>query len=310
MSCRQAAILSLLVLILSSCKLNSSPQQSYKRDIPKALLATNYSSLDDLKQEVVITYGAETNKGDTVTSYVTLEYSKDGLTIEDKLMSGISQQEIMEIKNGSILDKLQFIIEQPFAVRSRFHFTNIFELARRIEYKYGVGDIAFYFLAEECVNRISFNERVQKRAKDLGEKGYLNTFNHIMAQAFITAIYSEKHAEYIADVHERMNMPELTTGKFTEEQLKDSINYPVDNYVDMINNEIGQELGKVLKHKYIINEETNWSPELLTHFLNDLIRYYSDSFSVRIKPFKVDETLVIKFSKKLNIVLKKEANHI
>jgi hypothetical protein len=310
MSCRQAAILSLLVLILSSCKLNSSPQQSCKRDIPKALLATNYSSLDDLKQEVVITYGAETNKDDTVTSYVTLEYSKDGLTIEDKLMSGISQQEIMEIKNGSILDKLKFIIKQPFAVRSRFHFTNIFELARRIEYKYGVGDIAFYFLAEECVNRISFNERVQKRAKDLGEKGYLNTFNHIMAQAFITAIYSEKHAEYIADVHERMNMPELTTGKFTEEQLKDSINYPVDNYVDMINNEIGQELGKVLKHKYIINEETNWSPELLTHFLNDLIRYYSDSFSVRIKPFKVDETLVIKFSKKLNIVLKKEANHI
>ncbi len=55
-------------------------------------------------------------------------------------------------------------------------------------------------------------------------------------------------ADYIADLHERHHLPELTTlGKFTSAQLNDFNNSPLDNYVDMINNEWGQELGKFQK---------------------------------------------------------------
>ena len=87
-------------------------------------------------------------------------------------------------------------------------------------------------------------------SEDLSEKGYLNTFNHITAQTFMTALFSEAVADFIADAHERGNLAELVTGHFSEEQLLDLQQGPVDNYVDMINNEYGQELGKALKAKY------------------------------------------------------------
>ncbi|HAV26180.1 MAG TPA: hypothetical protein DCX01_08380, partial [Bacteroidetes bacterium] len=70
------------------------------------------------------------------------------------------------------------------------------------------------------------------------------------AQVLITALFSKEVADYIADVHELMSMPELTTGRFSDKQLHDTLNYPVDNYVDMLNNEIGQEIGLRLKEKY------------------------------------------------------------
>ena len=85
-------------------------------------------------------------------------------------------------------------------------------------------------------NQISDEDYLNLSCEELSEKGYLNTFNHITAQAFMTSIFSERLADFIADVHELYNMPELITGDFTEQQLADFENGPVDNYVDMINN--------------------------------------------------------------------------
>ena len=124
-------------------------------------------------------------------------------------------------------------------------------------------------------NQISDEDYLNLSCEELSEKGYLNTFNHITAQAFMTSIFSERLADFIADVHELYNMPELITGDFTEQQLADFENGPVDNYVDMINNEWGQELGKVLGKKYGIDRHTIWTPQLLRDYLNDIQLYHS-----------------------------------
>ena len=143
-------------------------------------------------------------------------------------------------------------------------------------------------------------------AEDLSEKGYLNTFNHITGQAFMTSIFSEKFADFIADVHERGNMPELITGVFTNDQIMDLEKGPVDNYVDMINNEWGQELGERLKKKHQITSTTNWAVEFLAMFLNDIQQYYSWTFQVGFEPFKPEDDVVKKFSFKLKKVLREE----
>ena len=167
----------------------------------------------------------------------------------------------------------------------------------------GQGDVAFYDLAETMVRNIRPEDTLIMSRKDLSEKGYLNTFNHITAQAFMTAMYSERLADFVADVHELHNMPELISGTFSKDQLADFENGPVDNYIDMINNEWGQELGKALKEKYSINEETTWTPELLADYLNDIKSYCSWAFQISFIPFKATDELVIKFAWKINTVL-------
>jgi hypothetical protein len=145
--------------------------------------------------------------------------------------------------------------------------------------------------------------------EDLDEKGYLNSFNHITAQAFITSIYSERLADFIADVHELYNMPELVTGEFTNKQLADFVNGPVDNYLDMINNEWGQELGKVLDQKYKIDEGTFWTPFLLVDYLNDIQAYQGWAFGIGFKPFRADDNKIIQFAAKINKVIGRDTSY-
>ena len=166
--------------------------------------------------------------------------------------------------------------------------------------------MAFYDLARTSANNINTLDLAYKNERDSSEKGYINSFNHITGQAFVTSCFSEEMADYIADVHELHNMPELTTGKFTDEQLNDVDNNPVDNYVDMINNEWGQELGKRLKKKYGITKETLWTKELLVSYLNDIQSYYSWAFGIGISPFRINDDVVIKFADKINQVMRSE----
>jgi hypothetical protein len=98
------------------------------------------------------------------------------------------------------------------------------------------------------------------------------------------------------------NMPELITGKFTEAQLADFENGPADNYVDMLNNEWGQELGKVLREKYAITSRTYWTPGLLTNYLNDMQAYYSWAFQIGFSPFRPTDEMVEQFAWKINTV--------
>jgi len=92
----------------------------------------------------------------------------------------------------------------------------------------------------------------------------------------------------------------LITGKFTEKQLSDPKNGAVDNYVDMVNNEWGQELGKLLKQKYQLSDTTHWTPKLLTNFLNDQQQYYSWIFEIGFEPFRPSDIMVIRYAAKIN----------
>ena len=168
---------------------------------------------------------------------------------------------------------------------------------------FGEGDIAFYDLAEMMVYNISDEDLLNMPAEHLSEKGYLNTFNHVTAQAFITTIFNEALADFIADVHERENMPELVSGNFTEAQLDDLSDGAMDNYLDMVNNEWGQELGKDLRHKYSITREKHWTPILLADYLNDIQNYHAHAFGIAFRPFLPTDDKVIRFTDKINSVM-------
>lgn len=272
----------------------------------KALLSTRFQNLDHFKEIVSIQYSDTLAHQDTIlnhSSSVTLSYTSNGEKITRTLNSGLNQGDLTTIQKQNFLTKMQFVIEHSYAVRHRKELEKMNILSRRRSDIFGSKDVAFYDLAESTFRHINTPYFAYHTAKDSSEKGYINTFNHITAQAIISSFFSEDLADLIGDLHERHSMPELTTGLFKESQLNDSINNPIDNYVDIINNEIGQKLGHKLKDKYHLNEKSICTPQLLTAYLNDLQSYYMWSFGIGMDPFRVNDALVIKLSKKINALL-------
>jgi len=265
--------------------------------IREALLLTKFKSFDELKTVIQIEYVKKEKP------LVLITHCSEGREVTSVLKSGISEKDFMKARAGGFWDKVLLLINSPYAVFNRKKMLKVYYLARRMDDKFGAGDPAFYDLAETTMANISREDLAFINDKDLTEKGYINTFNHITAQVFMTSLFSEKLADFIADSHERAAMPELITGKFTEDQITDLKNGPIDNYVDIINNEWGQELGKLLKQKYNISEQTYWTPQLLTNYLNDIQRYYSWAFQMGFKPYREEDEVVIKFSNKLNVVI-------
>ena len=219
-----------------------------------------------------------------------------------ELKAGISQNDIINARNGNLTDKLTLLYNSPFAIANRMDINKIYLLARVKPYLFGEGDVAFYGLAAASVRKINTSRLAYLHPRDSSEKGFINTFNHITAQAIITSCFSEDLADFVADVHELHNMPELTNGQFSNEQLHAPDDNPVDNYVDMINNEWGQELGKELKRRYNINSSTCWTAELLVNYLNEVQNYYSWAFQIGFEPFKKEDEEIIRFVEKINLV--------
>lgn len=269
------------------------------------LLATRFENLDQLKKIVRIEYYRDSSKTDSAgksESFVILNYKCGQDNITKELRSGVSQNEIINMTKGSKTGQLEFIVTNSSLVRQRKQLEAVYRLARKKEEYYGSGDVAFYLLSEATFRNINTPELAYFTFRDSLEKGYINTFNHITAQAIITAFFSEALANVVSDLHERANMPELTTGLFSEKQLNDTINYPVDNYVDLVNNRIGQLLGNKIKESYKLDEYTVCTPELLCSILNKIEEYYMWSMGVGMEPFHASEELVIKFSRKMNLV--------
>ncbi len=258
-----------------------------------ALLLTNYSSLDEFQEIVNIDY---------FKSKVVLTYSSKQGAIVSVLAAGVQEGDFTKARDGNFWDRAKLGMRTPYVVIHKADIISIEILGRRRHLMFGEGDVAFYDLAEQTVRQIREEDQLELSEKELSEKGFLNTFNHVTAQALITTIFSERMADYISDVHERETMPELISGHFTDAQRSDVDNGPTDNYVDMINNECGQALGKRLKAKYQIRSNTIWTPELLADYLNDTQNYYSKVFHINFIPFLETDELVIRFSNKINIV--------
>lgn len=271
-----------------------------------ALLLTRFTSLDDFKKVVHVQYADDLagSSGKTnLVQQVHLTYISGGRELTSILKKGISQADFNRVRNSTTWNKMLLGLQCPYALFHRRSLTAVEHLGRRRPPIFGKGDAAFYDLAETMVKNIRDEDRLDMSCEDLSEKGYLNTFNHITAQAFMTCIFTERLADFVADVHELYNMPELITGDFSEAQLADFVNGPVDNYIDMINNEWGQELGKVLREKYKINSNTIWTPQLLTSVLNDIQSYHSWAFEIGFKPFRATDEMVVQFAWKINTVL-------
>lgn len=279
--------------------------QSHSATTFGAMLSTHYQTIDDLKRIVDIKYAHDPQ--DTTQAWssysVTLTCKVDGREVTSTLANGISEDDFLVARRGNFMDKFILGCRCPFALMHRRALMCIENLGRRRPWDFGKGDVAFYDLAEIMVSHICKEDTARIPSLDLTEKGYLNTFNHITAQAFMTALFSREMADFVADVHERHNLPQLITGRFTTIQLEDPAEGPVDNYVDMLNNEWGQELGLALAAKYSITDQTYWTPALLTACLNDIQAYYSYSLGIGFTPFRPDDEIVIRFASKTNKLL-------
>lgn len=271
-----------------------------------ALLGTRFQSLDELKQVIQIEYINNNAPGDSTihkNSKVIITHCSNGKKVVAELEAGITQNEISKAQNDIYIKQLVFVANHPFCVSVRKDLEKVFLLARIRSEIFGEGDVAFFNLAEATVKNINTPDLAFLTPKDSTEKGYLNTFNHTTAQAFLTSCFSEELADFVADAHERANHKELILGKFSDNKLNDLAEGPVDNYVDIVNNEWGQELGKLLKEKYHISRKTIWTPELLANYLNDMQAYYSWAFQIGFKPFYEEDEKILKFSNKLNLVM-------
>lgn len=265
-----------------------------------ALLASRFETLDELKEVVSLNYYPK--PGQSGDSMVIVSTVNNGRWITSELTSGISEADLAAASAGGMADKVSVGLSSGFGVKSRNLLQQVVWLSRRRQRVFGEGDPAFYDLAASMVEHISDMDAACLVERDSSEKGYLNTFNHVIAQAFFTSLYSEEFADFVADVHERRTMPELISGQFTEAQLTDPITNPMDNYVDILNNEFGQEIGLVLKSTYSIDRSTEWTPELLAACLNDLVSYFKRAFFIEIDPYFPEDVVVVRFAHKLNIV--------
>lgn len=276
-------------------------------EVRGALLGTRFSSFEALKKAIQIEYGGTLRSDSTASenSFVRVRHCSHGREVTNLLAFGTTQGDISKAGYGGALsDRIALLFRCPYAVMNRKDLEKIYNLSRRSPQSFGEGDPAFFDLAETSEANINTPELAFWNARDSTEKGYLNSFNHITAQAFITSCFSEELADFVGDSHERYRHPELITGVFSATQEADLAEGPVDNYVDLINNEWGQELGKKLKEKYHINQETHWTPELLASYLNDLQSYYSWAFQIGFKPFRPDDKVVVRFARKFDTIMK------
>ncbi|WP_235295626.1 hypothetical protein [Portibacter marinus] len=257
-------------------------------------MTTRFDSFEEFKKEVKIEYYERPR------SCVELIQRYKDRELVSKLCEGLKESEITDANNGSILDKLSLMVKSPYFIANRYDMLKIWLLARNRPYYFGNGDIAFYNVAVAMQDNIRKETIKDLQTEDFSEKGYINTFNHVISQAFMTALYGEKLADFIADTHERNKLPELITGEFSETQINDLDEGPLDNYIDVINNKWGQELGKMLRIKYGINRYTIWDQKLLVSFLNDLQSYFMWSLDIQMKAFSEQDPLVYKFATKIN----------
>lgn len=294
MCLRRVSMLFILATLFGCTqKVNNAFNDEELNTLKGGLLTTRIQSYEELKTIIQIEHLSEGSEK------VRLSHSSYGHSVSSELEEGVSEKYFIQAKNGTLWDRICLGFRSPYAVINRSDLRKIMNMGRRRYFDFGEGDVAFYDIAVAMVGNISKFDLAITPPKDLSEKGYLNTFNHIAAQAFMTTLFTEEMADFVADVHERDRMVELITGRFTQEQLDDLNNGPVDNYVDIINNEWGQELGKLLKQKYSINSTTEWNAEFLANYLNEIQSYFSRVFQIGFEPFRPMDNIVKRFANKI-----------
>lgn len=264
------------------------------------LLASSFNDSRLFSERVAIQFDSikDDKLGRAGDESITLSYNSNGDTIICTLSRGVSQNDIIKVRDGSITDKIIFSLEKPQVVSSRIDLNKIYKLARRRPTLFGEGDVAFYDLAEMMVKNMRKDSTDSQYSVHFSEYGYINTYNHVVAQALITIIYSDAIADSIACYHERIRSDELISPLKHEELSQ----MHIDNYVDIINNEIGQRLGLAISNFLLVNRHDEWNPQKLSKVLNLLQSYFSRHFHTSFEPFRPNQREIIRFTQKINIV--------
>ncbi len=128
---------------------------------------------------------------------------------------------------------------------------------------------------------------------------YQNSFIHLIGQTLASAVYGKIAARLVADIHERRGryFEKIASGQLDGVPQRDI----EDTYRDLINNEIGRNLGTVIREKYGIDSETKWAPTLLSNVLNDIQSYVKTNYpSMNFKPFTPKDEFIQNVANFLN----------
>ena len=272
---------------------HNSPIVAIDIDGLEGLVSVDYATLEELKKSIAIVY----NNKDTERASVTLSANHKGVGVTKTLSPGYRESELRtindQLKSADRWEKAKIVVDNPTLVLRKNALKGALALGKT---KSNISGTANYYIAKAMVGNITSN--ISKAYK--GDKGLVNTFNHITGQAVMSMIFGANSSDFVADIHER-GQPELMTGNIKSGKPTAQA---IDNYVDLINNQFGQILGEELAGKYKSSLHFGFTPETTASLLNDFQSYFGDTFNKDFKEFSENDDLVRRFSNLLNEVNK------
>jgi len=158
--------------------LNDSVSRS-KSETKCILIGTRYDSFDALKEDITISY----SKSGTQVQVIHSNNDKSVLSV---LKKNISSDDLVAAQKGGFRKKAEVLFKSPLIVLFRKDIVRVRTLSRWTGWIFGEGDKCFYDLATAMTQNIIKEDIEIIKPRDFEEKGYLNSFNHLTAQAFLT----------------------------------------------------------------------------------------------------------------------------
>jgi hypothetical protein len=269
----------------------------------KPLIASDYKNLKALKQVIdirnipatTVTLPGEDHRPPRtfqIPARVAVSYPKAGLTdINELSESTVTQAELKAAAAGGFLDKAAVALAHPELV----WFKSDLEAIEKLSFvKKNTAGSAIGHVTDAMLTHI----KPPAKSKAASE-GRQNMLLHVFGQAVITTLFGRAAADLAGDIHER-DMASLISGAITPAEAKGAI----DNYVDLINNVYGQQLGAQLATSVGVGVGggTTWDPALTTEYLNAAQRWISREMGWKMSDFTVSDSVVVKFTALLNEV--------
>ena len=262
-----------------------------KNDVYESLplVATNYKSIKSLKKILYIKYYNDKS--------FSISYIVNGMIIEHRFSKGYADNELAIIRNSDLGTQAKSILSEPLLVIYKSALETMFICAYTKENEAKTSMLAISF---EIAKKLKISNFLKT-----DDRALPNTIRHILSGVVLSMFHGEDSVNFVMDIHERHKKIDngvifdidecefLRTGKFKNAEEEKSA---IDNYIDIINNQIGGKLGSKLRNKYqkIINNTNGWTLEESANFLNDFLYYLKQSLKYDYNEFKTTEEIVKK----------------